>query len=337
MPKVAIIILNYNCWKDTIETVQSVIKNDYSNFEVFVVDNCSTDDSWQKLNQWYTTFGSFNLKLKSSFFLVQNPVNNGFAGGNNFGIKIATKKRVDYFLILNPDVEVEKNFLSEMVKFYENSLKSRTLNLSKRKIGFVGPRIFYHHNRNLIYSNGGKINWSFTKGKLIDNGENFKNIDSETPFAVKNQKDFRYKGFKEMPFETDYVSGTALLIHKNVLNDIGLMDESFFLYYEDTEWALRASKKGYKHFIVPSSIIYHKESVSTGKFSYNYVYYHTRNALMMAKKHGNIFIKIYLFFFIIQKITKQFFKLIFFPSKKLWAKAILKGIWDYLINHKGKI
>lgn len=319
MPKVAIIILNYNCWKDCVETVESVLKNDYDNFEVIVVDNCSTDDSWQKLNDWHSNFQSRasleSLALKApkvSFY--QNSVNNGFAGGNNFGIKIARQREADYFLILNPDVEVESNFLSELIKF------AKEAPLQKSKVGFISPRIFYYYERRLIYSNGGKINWSLTKGELLDNGRDRS--------AIINNKN---------PFRTDYVSGTALLVAKEVLDDIGLMDETFFLYYEDTEWALRAAKKGYQHFIVPSSIIYHKESVSTKKFSYNYIYYQTRNALIMARQYGNFFIKIYLVFFIVQKAIKQIIKIIFWPSKRLWAKAILKGIWDFLKNKKGKI
>jgi len=338
--KVAIIILNYNCWQDSIETIESVLKNDYSNFEIIVIDNYSSDDSWEKLSHWYNKQKNKALSATSKILLMKNEVNSGFAGGNNLGIKIALERGADYILILNPDVEVKPNFLTELMNW---ALKNKS-----KKIGFLGPRIFYYHNRNLIYSNGGKINWSLTKGELIDNGKDFQKLKTQNsklktlvkrfPDAyLKTQNVGNIEDVKDEPFKTDYVSGTALLVSKEVLKDIGLMDESFFLYYEDTEWALRASKKGYQHFIVPTSIIYHKESVSTGKFSYNYIYYHTRNALMMAKKHGNIFIKIYLIFFIIQKTLKQILKLIFIPSKRLWAVALLKGIFDFIKNKKGKL
>ncbi|MBU2592178.1 glycosyltransferase family 2 protein [Patescibacteria group bacterium] len=137
-PRVSIIVLNWNGWKDTIECLNSLKKIAYPNYEVIVIDNGSTDGSVERLK-------AKSLKLKAVF----NNKNLGFAEGNNIAIRRVLKEnKSDFVLLLNNDTVVEKNFLTKLVKTTQK----------EERIGIVGPKIYYFDKRNVIQSAGSKIN-----------------------------------------------------------------------------------------------------------------------------------------------------------------------------------
>ncbi|MBI3335541.1 MAG: glycosyltransferase family 2 protein [Candidatus Portnoybacteria bacterium] len=330
MPKVYIIIINYNSWRDTIESLESLKKITYQNFDILIVDNNSTDDSQEKIKKY--TKETLALPRRRASSLRGRHVtrytlheNLGFAGGNNVGIKHALKKNADYVLLLNPDTIVESNFLDKLVETAEQWKK-------QDKLAFFGPRILLYGKNNLnslhdreqsydnakIYSNGGVINWSQTKGTLKDYGK------------------FASEVIEIEPFETDYVSGTCMLISKELIEKLGLMREDYFLYYEDTDWCMRARKKGIKSVIVPQSIIWHKMSTSTKEGSPAYIYYHVRSGLYCGWWNGNILKKTFVFVISLWTFTKQPIKF-FIPSKKKWAKPVMKGVIDFWRGKTGKI
>lgn len=323
MPKVFIILLMYNSWQDTIECLRSLAAITYTNYSIIVVDNNSIDGSLQKIEK--------HLKIHSKLPVSLLPLdkNYGYAGGNNRGITKALSKGADYILILNPDTIVEPDFLTQLIEVAQHYKK-------EGKLALFGTRILLHENHIFFrdrgkrydakkeqvkaraYSNGGIIHPTFTKARLKDYGKELKDL-----------KEIR-------PFETDYVSGTCLLVSPEAISKIGLMPEDYFLYYEDTDWSLKAARRGVKRVIVPDSIIWHKKSSSTKEFSYSYIYYHTRNGLWFAWWNGSLWQKLFALAFGIVKLCKQPFKL-FFPDKRSWIKPVTRGVIDFLRGKKGKL
>ena len=308
-PKVSIIIVNWNGKTDTLECLESLKNNDYPNYEVVIIDNGSKEK-----------FQVSDPKIK----VIYNKENLGFSGGNNVGIKYALKNKANYILLLNNDTIVSNDFLSKMVK------------VAKRddKIGMVGPKIYFHNEKTRlrpategttarqekIWFAGGKINWLYNKGTMIGYNE----VDNGQYDKPEIQK-------------TDYITGCCVLVKKEVIKKIGLIPEEYFLYYEDTDWSLKAQKQGYKCVFTPKATIWHKGSKSSIAESPSYIYYHIRNGLILAKKYAPWYIKPFIYIDINWRTKKQILKYIFLPKKRIWAKYILLGIKDFYFNKKGKI
>jgi len=288
-PHVSIVTLNWNGWEDTIECLESVFQIDYTNFDVILVDNASEDDSLEKIRDYC----SGHLPVESSFFkytpfsrpikvyeydetfendeippkienltnkhitLIKNRENIGFPGGNNVGIKFALKFfDPDYILLLNNDTVVDKNFLGELVKNGE----------SRDDIGILGPKIYFYDEPQTIWSAGCKISWKLSRGIQIGT----RAVDHDQYDEIK---------------EVEYVSGSAFLIKMEVIKKIGLMDEKYFLYFEESDWTLRANQEGYRSAYIPTAHIWHKVSSSGGGISNTIgLYYITRNRWLFMKK-----------------------------------------------------
>lgn len=293
-PLVYIILLNYNGYKDTIECINSLEKISYKNYKIVIVDNASTD-------------GSEDI-LKNEFphhIFIQTGSNLGFAGGNNVGIKYALENGADYILLLNNDTVVEPNFLEPLVEYADKD----------NKVGIVGGKINYYHNRNKIWSAGGKVNL-FT-GSTYHFGLN------------KNNSDYINK-FNKVKFLT----GCVQLIKKDLINDIGFLDEDYFLYYEDTDYCTRAVKNGWKLVYIPNSIIYHKVSSSTKKSSPIQLYYLTRNRMLFISKNSNNKLAKIIFncYWIIVSILRYIRKFFLKDKNRVY---IYLGIKDYYLKNFG--
>ena len=167
--------------------------------------------------------------------IIANSENLRFAGGNNVGIKYALERNADYVLLLNNDTEVAPDFLPELVRAAEND----------KSIGIAGPKIYYYEGNKMIWFAGGKV--EFWKGWISHIGI--------------REPDYGQYDFAR---EVDYITGCCMLVKREVIEKIGKLDESFFIYGEDADWSLRASRAGYSLVYVPSSIIWHKVSASSG-------------------------------------------------------------------------
>lgn len=302
-PKVFIILLNWNGWKDTIECLKSLKRIDYPNYQIVLVDNGSTDESVFQLK-------NFCSEHNEDLIFLENQNNLGFAEGNNVGIKHALENQADYVLLLNNDTTVELDFLTQLIKAAE----------SDRKIGMLGPKINFYNHKDRIWFLGGKINRLLNKGTHLyyDQVDSVENLPNEL-------------------FEVDYFTGCALLIKKEVIEKIGLMWDGYFLYYEDTDWNLKAKKNGWKVIVAPKAKIYHKVSRSTKPGSSSYVYYHTRNGLYLAKRNGSFLIRFCVYLNSVWILIKQIIKFIFIPKKRIWAKAVMKGMGDFYLGRTGKL
>lgn len=303
-PSVAIIIVNWNGAQDTVDCIDSLRKINPpaggQNYKIFLIDNGSSDDSFSRFQSLYA--GAKDIEL------IKVNENLGFSGGNNIGIKSALGARFDYILLLNNDTTVEPDFLNELVKVAEGD----------EKIGIVGPKIYYYNEPNRIWFGGGKFSW-FGGGKHLQYDE-MDNHPDETE-----------------PRKTAYMTGCALLIKSNVIEKIGLLEESFFMYYEDTDWCLRARKDGYKILYAPSAKIYHKVSRSAAKLGNSTIfYYHIRNALLISKRQAPKIILAGIYIWSGLHYFKQIIKIVIFPSTRDISKMIMRGIEDFYKNKFGQ-
>ena len=331
-PSVAIIILNWNGWSDTVECLESIYHIDYPNYQVIVVDNNSSDDSIQKIND----YALGKLEIKSNFFkydptdkpieiiqyskeikvtenitnnkqliLIKNDINYGFAEGNNIGMDYALKNlNPDYILLLNNDTVVDKDFLNILIK--EGQKDS--------KIGLLGPKMYFYDNPNIIWCIGGKIDWKFARGLHVG-------INQEDKGQYNDKRVF------------DYINGATLLIKREVIEEIGLLDKKFFLYFEETDLALKASRKGYKSVYIPNAKIWHKISKSGGGIKNEIgLYYITRNRWIFMKKWAK---RTDFFIFIIIQLLGALvlptFLSVYYRNKKLFP-AYYKGFWKGIVS-----
>jgi GT2 family glycosyltransferase len=228
--------------------------------------------------------------------LIISEKNLGFAGGNNIALKQA---KGDYVLLLNNDTEVKPDFLESLVELME----------SDKKIGIVSSKILYFYEDNVIqYAGASPINPITSRGRHYG----YKEIDNGQLDEVK---------------ETAYPHGACMMIRKSVLEELGLLYEGYFLYYEELDFAERVKRAGYKIYFQPNSSILHKESISTGKNSPLKTYYMNRNRLLFVRRNstGITFLLGIIYFFMIS-LPKNTIKYLF---EKKHLSALYRGVaWN---------
>lgn len=217
-PKVSIIIVNWNRLNDTLECIESVLKLDYPNFEVIIVDNGSTDESVPVIRKVYP-----------KVILIENKENLGYTGGNNIGMNYAVQNSTAYIWLLNNDTIVEATTLSRLVEIGEGS----------SKVGIISPVIYYYDNPQKIQFCGSYADWA--DHKIV--------YPQDRTLYVHN--DF-IKG------ENVCLWGTALLIKTEAVNRIGYLNDKFYAYWEDTEYSIRSNKAGFRNELALNAKIYHK-------------------------------------------------------------------------------
>ena len=231
---------------------------------------------------------------------IQSNENLGFAGGNNLGLKQANGQ---YIFLLNNDTIVEFGFFSELVRFLS---ENENVGIASPKIKYLSGQIQYAGCKevNAITGRGGKI------GHLAEDSGQF-----------------------DTCYKTAYPHGAAMAIRKDVLDEVGLMPEEYFLYYEELDWSNQFKKLGYEIYFVGKASILHKESISTGKESPLKSYYLNRNRLLFLKRHSNSleFILGILYFLIVVFPKNAIIQLINGQQKQF--KAMVRGMaWH--INKK---
>jgi GT2 family glycosyltransferase len=291
--QVAIILVNWNQKEELHECLDSIRALSYKDFSILLVDNNSSDGSVELAR---------NL-LDSRIQILRNRRNLGFARANNQAIKIALKMGVDYIMLLNTDATIEQGGLTRMVAFMEE----------KRNVAAVSPLILFHQRKDVISYAGGIIDGNFRnfshRGSLQTNRGQFNAIE-----------------------KVDFITGCCVIFRAEVLREIGLFDEQFFMYFEDTDLSLRLRIKGHEIFFLPNVKVWHKisESGVSGKKFY-YHYYMNRNRLLLIKKHCR---RILIFEFIVT-ILKAIINLLRLRFKRGLGGA--KGAVDFLLNRRGRL
>ena len=208
-----------------------------------------------------------NLKelkvIKNQFdniITFSNERNLGFTEANNIGIKHAIKNEFEYVLLINNDTEVEKNFMNPLLDSLEKN----------KNLGAVQPLILNFVNRKKVWNAGGFLNKFF--------GYSYVNKNKE---LIKNN--------------IDWITGCCFFIKVEVIKKIGLLDESFFAYYEDVDWSIKIKNTGFDLAFINSSVIYHHGSkssqneLSEGTLSPFVHYLNIRNHILLLRKNRDIF------------------------------------------------
>ncbi|MGC8979175.1 glycosyltransferase family 2 protein [Caldisericum sp.] len=348
-PKIYIILLNYNGWVDTIECLESVLRNDYPNYQVIVVDNHSPNNSMDYIKAWaegkidvwvspgnplrrlsfppvpkpipyvyYTRDeaekgGNKDLEnelsariptgitTKYPLIFIQSGANLGFAGGNNIGIRYAlAKDDFDSVILLNNDTVIENDLIRKTME--------AKLNLGERAI--YGARILYYKNPDIIWYDGGNFNeWT---GRAIH--LNMKKRVSE----VKTEKSIK---------EINFITFCYVLLPKFIIKNVGLLDESYFMYVEDLDYSYKVWKAGYKLYHITSARLYHKVGASNeeevSEFS---AYWHYKNSLKFRKKIKSKIKRVTSIYFYILTRFIIFFKWLLVKPKIAWI--MFKGLID---------
>ncbi|KKP48289.1 MAG: Glycosyl transferase family 2 [Candidatus Woesebacteria bacterium GW2011_GWA1_33_30] len=301
MVKVSIIILTTNALDMTKEELKdiAVLNPGKLKLECIVVDNNSSDDTERVLK---------NYSLPNmGFKFIQSGANRGYAGGNNYGIKDAIKRGADYILLLNNDVIVPADMVTKMVDFMEKTPKA----------GIVSPKMYFakgyeFHKDKYKNDELGKVLWY--AGGILD----WDNIYS--PHRGVDEVDV---GQYDKAEKTDFANGATLLIKREVFEKVGLLDPSFFLYWEDPDFSMKAKAKGFETYYFPGTCMWHKVSASTGgSGSPTNDYFLTRNRLYFAMRYAKVRTKI--------AVIRDCVRLIF--KGRTWQKW---GAIDALLGRKG--
>jgi GT2 family glycosyltransferase len=245
-PSVTTVILNWNGIADTRECLNSLRGITYPNNHILVIDNGSKEDEASLIEQEY---GSFVTVLR-------NIENLGFAGGANVGMRRALEEGTDYVLLLNNDVTVAPSFLEAMIDAAE----------ARRRPAALCPKAYFQDRPGVIYSTGGSVNMWTGVARQLGRGE----LDT---------------GQFERAARRDYADGLCMLIPLAAVREVGLLDEEYFNYWEETDWCVRARAKGLRCFYVPEARVWHKAERSR-EASDAFNFHYRRNALMFMRKRG---------------------------------------------------
>lgn len=249
-PSVAIVILNWNGKKFLQQFLPSVLNSTYPNKRVIVADNASNDDSIQFLEDQFPHVE-----------LLINSTNNGYAGGYNWALK---QIEADYFVLLNSDVEVERNWLEPMLALLE----------ADDSIAACQPKLLaYHEKDNFEYAGacGGwldSLGYPFTRGRVFDTIEkDYGQYDDAVPCF--------------------WASGAALFIRSRAFNEIGGFYTYYFAHQEEIDLCWRLQRKGYRIFVQPASKVYHVGGGTLPKGNSRKSFLNFRNNLIMLwRNHG---------------------------------------------------
>lgn len=261
---IGLVTVNYNQYKMTREYLDS-LKNvrNASNIIVYIADLSTKKED-------------FDLGVKYPFEVVLQPHQNlGYAHGINQGVKFFMKENVDQFCAINNDILFDKNFSIESEKGFG-------------KADFFGGKIYYapgyEYHKKYRKSDIGKVFW-YAGG--IDDWKNVYTYHR----GVDEVDHGQYDRFQE----TDFVTGCMLFFNRKVVERIGLWDESYFLYYEDSDYCERAKATGFKLYYNPRVVIYHKNAQSTGgSGSPLHQKYQKKNRLAFGLKYAPFRTKIHL-------------------------------------------
>ncbi len=301
IPKVCIILINWNGWRDTIECLESLFRQAYPSFQVLVCDNGSEDGSFDRLKAWAsgeltcdvpassphrhltsppvtkpiafiecdrasTESGDARSLGQTPLLLVQCGSNLGYAGANNVGMRYALESgEFEFCWILNNDTVVESGALTHMVDRLARESGA----------GICGCTMLYYFEPMRIQSLGGATYNKWTGvPKCIADSEVF---DREALNRAGGDR-------------LDFINGASMLVSTAFVRDVGLMSTRYFLYYEELDWSVRA-KGRYTMTYAPESLVYHKHGASAGsnrnprKISATADYYALLNRLQFTRTH----------------------------------------------------
>jgi GT2 family glycosyltransferase len=287
--KIFAVILNYNGYNDTLNCIKSLKKVDYSNLHIMVVDNASTDRSYDKIKNEFPEIP-----------VIVTEFNMGYTGGMNTGARYAIENDAEYIFLTNNDMVYEADFLKKLVLRIE----------SDKSIGIVSPKVLYMHDTNIIYCAGGEFK-SFRCG------------------AVNMFKGLQAQKYGNESRQITSAEGSCLLIRKEVFEKAGFYNDKYFIYFEDIDFSDRVRKHFKIFYEPTSKVYHKTGAGLTWQdYSPFYYYYYSRNRLIYFSKF-NLFHKTYaIIFSILNTIAKSLVLLKVYMSSKSNRNRIKNGFYS---------
>lgn len=296
--KIAVVVLSYNSREYIARCLDSLqdLDRGKEKVEVWVVDNASTDGSAEYLRDKYP-----------GYKLVVNQENQGYAEGNNVGIRHARAWGADWIWIVNPDIKLGKKSLTALLQFVKNRPQS----------GIVGSKVYYEpgfetHPERYEKSQLGQILW-YAGGEM----------DWDNVYSVHRGLDEVDSGKYDRLERTEFVTGASMLLRSKMLQQVGLLDPKYFLYYEENDLCQRALRAGWQLWYVSKSQVWHANAQATGMGSPLVDYYTTRNRMLFGMRWAPIKSKL--------SLVKESVRLLI--SGRPWQK---RGELDFYLGRFGK-
>jgi len=251
------LILNYKAATETISCAESLLAHCSTIDHIVIVDNDSQDGSALAFQQW------LDEKAYPQVTLLCNPENNGYAGGNNYGLRWAMKNlQPTHFWVVNNDTYVESDAFSPLLAALQRNDRQ-----------FVGSLVLSADTGRLECYGGGKLYPILGKARLLGKNQSIETLEQQS-----------------LQHDPDYIMGCSLAFSAALTEEIGLMDEDYFMYFEEVDWQYRARRFGVSIKVIPESRLFHYGSLSLGNRSAFYHYYRNRAATRFNKRfYGSMF------------------------------------------------
>lgn len=281
---IGIVTVLYNCAPVLEDFFRTLDEQTYKDFILYVIDNKSSDNSLDEATRLSHVVGFKCVMLPQE-------ENGGVARGNNIGIKAALADKCEYVLLSNNDIVLEPDTIKNLLD-----------GMNRHGATMAVPKIYYWNTDKVIWMAGGKFKWLKARTKHRGNGE-----------YDEGQYDVDHK--------IEYAPTCFMLILSDVFQRIGLMDERYFVYFDDTDFVWRAVKKGKEQLCyIYKAVIYHKVSFSTGGDESDFsIKYTNRNRILFVLKHYGALHQICVFLFLFIK----------FLLKDMWKKGVRKSLLQW--------
>lgn len=315
--KLSIVIVNYNVKYFLEQALRSVRKaTQHLDAEVWVVDNNSVDGSTEMVKQRFP-----EVKL------IENADNPGFSKANNQAIRLS---QGEYILLLNPDTVVQEDTFEKVCSFMDQN----------PDCGGLGVRMIDGKGKFLPESKRGLPTPLVAFYKLSGLAKLFPRSKIFGRYHLAYLDEFK-------THEVEVLAGAFMALRKSVLDQIGLLDETFFMYGEDIDLSYRITQAGYKNYYFPETSIIHYKGESTKKTSVNYVFVFYRAMVIFAQKHYSsrnahffgFFINTAIWFraglALVQRIAKKAWLPLLEAALLFLLSFVLMRYWEY--NHKGVV
>jgi len=290
LPHISIVVLNWNGAEDTLACLDSLASLTYPDFNVVVVDNGSTDDSLARLRPYLAPY---------PLTRIETGRNLGYAGGNNAGTRHALEDGADFVLVLNNDTMVAPDLLERLLESAQRNPDA----------GVFSARILYFDEPERVWFDGARWNPCSLRLEWPGQGEKASTLGTTD-------------------HETDYACGAALFFRSAVARQIGLLDESFFLVWEEVDWGFRARKAGWRNVVAPAANVWHKIGVSFGSESSPLrTYFSIRNELLWFSRHAPFSARLRLW---IKNLRRLIPKFSMGNGGSPWVKRLSWALQDYV-------
>ncbi len=301
-PLVTIVIVVWNGLEDTLECLRSLDADRYENKGVLVVDNGSSDGTAERIQQ-----EGFQVSVLSC------PLNLGFTGGNNVGLAEARRRGAKYAFLLNNDTTLQPDALSRLVEAAEIRGAS----------GLLSPVVHYHDSPEEVWFSGARL--TLYRGEALHHN----------PVGMADRRPSKEgSDCSSSPYESDWVSGCAVLVRMEAVGVVGGFDDRFFLTWEDVDWSVRMKRADWDVLVVPGARIYHKCGRSGARLSGIHRYYAVRNSLLLAAKHaGPLYVTA--LFFVLGRHLRSACRISGSDRGRNFA-TIFEGFRDHLLGRYGR-